>query len=341
MEPSDTGNTESGSARPEFIEYRDTRPRWFIPLVLIAIAIAVAVVVGIFVRISVGKFVPVAWIPFSIFALAIVLLGVLVPLSSRQRTIARITEKREAKIDELLPLLLSSPWQLAGRDQRTAMKALIAQGRRNVVARVSRKEKSQSLNPLTEVFEPVPVDESVSLFVALERDDDQNFPQGLPATDMDQRDATRKFKRNMTLAGGFGMVFLFGFNAIMAAFESWQSKRIHPNLIMWTAWLVVAFFGFGGRGAYSWKQQWMLVPGGIVSRRLRMFRSATELHLFKRTESVLIAQAAQQKLWAVHVADAGASQMARMTAREAHLLLRAWLSPIPPPPIEQLTDLRE
>ena len=42
---------------------------------------------------------------------------------------------------------------------------------------------------------------------------------------------------------------------------------------------------------------------------------------------------------AVYVADSAAVQMARMTPREAHLLLRAWLSPIPPPPLERLSDL--
>ena len=43
--------------------------------------------------------------------------------------------------------------------------------------------------------------------------------------------------------------------------------------------------------------------------------------------------------WRLSVADAESSEITTITDRERQLLLRAWLSPVPPPPLEQLVDL--
>jgi len=333
LQDADVGGVHSPAA--EFVDVDAHPPRWFWPLVAVGMAVMVAVIVGIGIKSRLPAVLPI------LFAICLAIFLIVNRLTLPDRLAARIAPMARDGFPEVLRVLFSSQWRYPGQNIQAVMTTLYGQGRRNVVARVNRAKKKIQINPLTEVFEPIPVDESAALFVALEREDAQEVVRdALGATDLDQRDATRKIKRNLALAGGLGIVLLFGFNAIMAGIESWQSKRIRPNLVIWSLWLVIAIFGLGGRGAYSWRQQWMLVPGGIVSRRSKMFRSATELHLFKRTESVLIAQSAHQKIWAVHVADAGGSQMARMTAREAHLLLRAWLNPIPPPPIERLSDLQ-
>jgi hypothetical protein len=63
------------------------------------------------------------------------------------------------------------------------------------------------------------------------------------------------------------------------------------------------------------------------------------LHLFRRESSVLIVKNGSRQLWTAYVADDKEHQMARMTTREAVMLLRAWLSPLPTPPLERLSDL--
>jgi len=108
---------------------------------------------------------------------------------------------------------------------------------------------------------------------------------------------------------------------------------------MWTFYLILGVVGWGGRGAWRSRQQWLLVPGGLASHRARFRRRDWELHLFQRESSVLIVRNQWRHFWWVYVADRQTVQMAGMTPREAVMLLRAWLSPLPTPPLERLSDL--
>lgn len=300
----------------------------FLSLIVAAVVIAASVKPGALILITYVVFLG---IPF---------LYILFLIKSRGETAKRVQKHSYLTLEELLPVLFPNKWNATQPNVKRILRIITGHGWRNETARVGRKTKLSPVHPLTEIFEPVPVDESVSLFVALEHEDSQTgADDSLAPTQQDERQATRKLKRHVALAGGLGIFIAFGFNAVMAGIESWQRKRISFGLVMWTIWLIVSAVGLGGRGAWSWRQQWLLVPGGIVSRKSRMFQSKTVLHVFRRIDSVLIAQYASRKLWAVYVADSAAVQMARMTPREAHLLLRAWLSPIPPPALERLSDL--
>ncbi len=226
---------------------------------------------------------------------------------------------------------------------KKVVEGLARQGREGVVVRIAKPNRGAPIDPLIVPFEPVPLDESVPLFVGLEqyagaacggtctsRADDASA---------DERASRGAFRRRILLGGGWLMIAIFAFNAAMGGWESYRARHVTLNAAMWTVYFIVALVGVGGRGAWRSRQQWLLVPGGLASRRTRFRRRDWELHLFQRESSVLIVRNDSRQIWAAYVADGQTHQMARMTGREAVMLLRAWLSPLPTPPLERLSDL--
>ena len=108
------------------------------------------------------------------------------------------------------------------------------------------------------------------------------------------------------------------------------------QLLLYTLVLLLLLFGPANR---EFNQQWFIVPGGIVQRKAGWLQSRWKLHLFERRASALCVSHWWRKIWAVHVVDAQASARRMLTRTEAEFLLRAWLSPLPPPPLERLSDL--
>ncbi len=105
--------------------------------------------------------------------------------------------------------------------------------------------------------------------------------------------------------------------------------------------LVVGVVLVGAAGAWSWRRQWLLVPGGLVIRKARWTGGAWRIHLYRRRSSVLLLyQQIHRGNWMLCVADAEASDATRLTKTEAYVALSSWLSPLPPPPAERLRDLR-
>ena len=81
------------------------------------------------------------------------------------------------------------------------------------------------------------------------------------------------------------------------------------------------------------------MPGGLIVRATRPWRPAAHVHLYNRRDSALIVQQLFRDKWLLCVADGEASGRTALTKKEAEVTLRAWLSPLPPPPVERLTDL--
>lgn len=82
----------------------------------------------------------------------------------------------------------------------------------------------------------------------------------------------------------------------------------------------------------------MLVPSGLL-RRVRHFGAADDLHLFRPAESVLITYPIddQKAGWVISDGREAAGSLA--TPLEIRTLLRAWLSPVPPPTLEMVREL--
>jgi hypothetical protein len=102
-----------------------------------------------------------------------------------------------------------------------------------------------------------------------------------------------------------------------------------------------------GIGLYSFtrRTEWLAVPGGLVVRRGARFRSQWDLHLFDRRKAVLLliappAAGAYQRSWLLIVADEHTCKSRFGAQAEVEGAARAWLSPLPPPSVAQLSDLR-
>jgi len=64
------------------------------------------------------------------------------------------------------------------------------------------------------------------------------------------------------------------------------------------------------------------------------------IRVYDRRKSVLVvARGNTRGIWNARVADRETMYQTMLTSRELRLFLRAWLSPLSPPPAEKLTDL--
>jgi hypothetical protein len=70
------------------------------------------------------------------------------------------------------------------------------------------------------------------------------------------------------------------------------------------------------------------------------YRRRWSIHVYDRRRSVLIVRQQRNELWRLRVADAEARETVVASEVQAMQVMRAWLSPLPPPDVEKLSDLR-
>ncbi len=85
--------------------------------------------------------------------------------------------------------------------------------------------------------------------------------------------------------------------------------------------------------------QWFLVPGGVVVRRFAFGRSRVALDRYTPADAVLVLQH-KSPGWEVRIWREREKVSRMLTVFEAVALLGAWRSPLAPPPLHQLSDLR-
>lgn len=106
----------------------------------------------------------------------------------------------------------------------------------------------------------------------------------------------------------------------------------------WPGLLMMIMFLPARKNPFS-ETQWLVLPGGLLLRRPTDHGRNVKLHLFDRRRSILCVYPCRRATWHIAVADAEVSETTIITDRERRLLLAAWLSPVTPPPLEQLVDL--
>lgn len=84
--------------------------------------------------------------------------------------------------------------------------------------------------------------------------------------------------------------------------------------------------------------QWLIVPAGVVVRRTLVGKVGESLYLYTRQDSLLVIRA-EPPGWRAEVWRGKKVHRRRLTELECDALLAAWQSPVPPPPLEQLSDL--
>ena len=226
--------------------------------------------------------------------------------------------------------------------QRAARLArvLAANKRLGQALRLCPTKSATPLKPFDMVFDPQSLDQTGETFRQLEEtggeppDDAANVSSEASADDS----TWLKVKRNVVLRGGWIIAGIFLFNVLLHAWRSFVEGRVQPNLILWIAFLSLTLFG--ASGATQSRKQWFVVPGGLIVRKAGRLDRRWKVHLLEPASSVLMVFQAGRHQWIVCAAAEDFSDRVVVTKREADFLLRAWLSPLSPPPVEKLTDLQ-
>ncbi len=193
---------------------------------------------------------------------------------------------------------------------------------------------------ILEPFEPRSLDEADDGFDELAQQL-QASPDRHGKGDMESGSSreSRRLRRNFILSGGWLMLAIFGFNWLLAAIDALQRNRATDRLALWSTLLILLFVFPKGQGL-SGREQWFAVPAGVAFRKRSWFRSGWTLRVFSRESAVLcFFPCFRGRYFGTIIADTQQVQSTNLTPREADLLLRAWLSPLEPPTLEQLSDL--
>ena len=116
-------------------------------------------------------------------------------------------------------------------------------------------------------------------------------------------------------------------------------------LSYWPLWillgLLVGFMMSHRMKSVLRASDWLLVPGGLVRRRSAWTLDRWRIHLYERERSILVVRESnpQKSEWEIHVADQDHSEIFSIPEKDLTPLLRAWLSPLTPPNVEQMGDL--
>lgn len=222
-------------------------------------------------------------------------------------------------------------------------KLLVGRGRLGETIRMQWKGDFAPVQPLTVVFEPRLLDESDVAFSELETatapDLATKESTAAPATAVgDDAMGVRHIRRNLKLKGGWAFVIMFAAFMLRSAAESYQRGAMTWELPFWTTMLLLFLLG-PARGGLFGRAQWLLAPGALLVRKAVRRTTRSQLHVFDRRKSVLCVSQHRKSQWLIVAADALACEQTLATDREVHFLLRAWLSPLEPPPADRLTDL--
>jgi len=235
----------------------------------------------------------------------------------------------------------SSAWAVVARtvSPYTAAKELTACLARQSDARVAywvAHEPPPANDALTIPFEPVPLDEADAAMRVINSGREHNVDH-TAAPHSDACSQWGRIRRNVRLRGLLPvMLVLLGFVGQSAA--AIAEGQITVSLLM--AGAVVAVMVFAGtQQGWLVRRQWFVVPGGLVVRRASWRRARWTPVLFQRTDAILSVAWMSRRVWLIAVANAHDHAAFFGTACEAAFVLRAWISPLPPPSPEQLSDL--
>lgn len=342
-----TGGSIAQRLEPVIIEVEALPKPMFRPQIVVPVSIALSM----FLAILLSAFWPAAWSSFFTlhpFATGLIVAAIAIPFAivgrklwAKKRDRERsdlLKEGRELVLPDRFRALLRTQQAYSDREMQVTS-ALARDGVGNAVALLG-KSRDLGRSSIDVPFEPIPLDESAPGFQSLAS------TASSPSSDVntDARgpgpfDLPPAWRRRLRLGAGWLAIGLFAMNSVISSIEAWQIGKPTIVQMMWLSWLVLTFWGVGGMGAWRSTDQWLLVPGGIVRRSAKSRGNEWKLHLFTRTQGFLLITESRRRNRQVCVADAQDSATATVTVAEAELLLRAWLSPLPPPTVDQLTDL--
>lgn len=249
-------------------------------------------------------------------------------------------EPTSAVIDRMLR---RTPAMFRVRMLRFLAKECGRRGRVGVAIRICPRDDRDTIFPLTETFEPKPLDEAETAFDELRSASDDSA-KGAASSERrqrmqpDERAFWSRLRRNVSIRGGWGGFLISGI--LLAAWT--YSRGGVTNYYWWMFYfgVVISWFAIPPGFWLRFANQWYLVPGGVIFRRTRTIRAVPEVHLFVPSESVLCVAVHTFGKWMLVVADRQSQGRTYLTKREALFLLRAWFSKVPPPSRELVEALR-
>ncbi len=279
----------------------------------------------------------------------ICLLVYLVDRSSVARLDRRVEYLVNAHAHFALALLLERAFaerSLLGPERRFALltRVLATAGRIGNTIRNSPARYPKPIEPIAVPFEPHPLDHSDTPLgqqaQPLEDQPDADLLEPEALEQLRQQTSEGAHIERKTRKGlGWLWAALLVLPTTAGAMYAFARGEITWPAIFLSVVVLFALIGCGQATELLQRKQWFVVPGGLVLRKARLVRPTWDLHCFRQRDSVLIAHRVDRNWWKIFVADAEDAEQVTVTPKEAHFLLRAWLSPIPPPPVDQLTDL--
>ena len=229
------------------------------------------------------------------------------------------------------------------------IRGLSLMGKGNVTVHACRSKFMTPIHGIDIPIEPLPLDQTVPFISMLgdseEFQADASASNLKPTTHEDERSLTktdadfrRRLSRTVTLLGGWWVYGVFLAMWAIYAIKALITWQFDWMFVVWTATILIYSSGISAGGAWRPRQQWLIVPSGLVSR-MANWRGAWSLHLFTRENSILVTSRVATNQVLVCVGDIDSYQWAIVTPTESRALLRAWLSPLPPPSFEQLQEL--
>jgi hypothetical protein len=331
--------------RPTLTDLQYDRSMTDIPLIVVVVLVSTVIGVGLLVCL-VGNLPGLRSTRTAVILAAACGMGALVwacVLSVRNATGRDIRRKLQAsagtdlvdRLKQVAPRFRSIyPQRLA----REATRALAEEGAFGATVRIAPGDQAPPIEPISVPFEPMRLEEMVSV--------DTPSPQtGATGESPDAghepaaQAQPRGFRRNLLLKGGWALVVLYGILWLVHAIDSLLKLRPTPRFIIWSFGLL-AFVLLPVGSNWMTGREWLAVPGAIVVRQAGWLRRRWELRLFRPDNSVLLMYRLLQHQWVLVLADGDVCESTIGTRAELESALRAWLSPLPAPSLEQLSDLR-
>lgn len=204
---------------------------------------------------------------------------------------------------------------------------LLKRGRVNESYAMCRHDEIKEVHAATTPFEPRLI-ENVDSFVNAEPQEsaDADSAGPLPISEGGSR-------RVVTFVG-FASIASAGIWVIAKLAQlQWLNGIVHPMSVT-----VIVGLTWWGLRAFFRRDQWLLVPGGVVLRKGRLLSPGVQLNLYDRRTSVACVVEMDFQRWMLTLAQTHSVAQRVVIEYQLERFLQAWLSPLIPP-VDRWVDL--
>ncbi len=223
---------------------------------------------------------------------------------------------------------------------RHAVREAVTAGMGDITIRIADPQKRLPIRPIPVPFEPVTLDEADPAFhnlsSGLDASDDKSKggPDSIQVRSPEQLWFASYLKHHGGVLGLVGALIVL----VLGAFAMWKKPIL--GITFYTMSIIIASSLLRPRPGWRQRGRWLIVPSALVYRRLGRTGSRMDVRVIPRRNSVLCVSSAAPLVWKVRFAHATGSYEITCSEAEANMLLRAWLSPLPPPTLDKLSDLQ-